>query len=169
MGNQPGVNAFVGEMSQKEWINVQENPAAESKITIMVTFTIVSEYSLTSPTLGGGEKIPGGPLYDLERVKGIIKGGTGVQLWTRDCVKNVQDLGWENTDVISLVLRLSAGNYIDSEWCENGRGAIAACDAYSIQVLERIEAVNKDLLIEYFVKFAINKLGNMVMTVSCHT
>jgi len=135
----------------------------------MVIFTIVSEYSLTSPTLGGGEKIPGGPLYDLERVKGILKDGTGVQLWTRDCVKNVQDLGWDHADVIALVQKLGAGNYIDSEWCENGRGAFAACDAYAIQVWERIEAVNKDMLIEYFVKFAINRLGNMVLTVSCHT
>ncbi|MBK8073022.1 MAG: hypothetical protein IPK34_13915 [Ramlibacter sp.] len=135
----------------------------------MVTFTIVSEYSLTSPTHGGGEKIPGGPLYDLERVKGIIKDGTGMQLWTRDCVKDVQDLGWDNTNVIALVLRLGTSNYIDSEWCENGRGAIAGCDAYSIRVWEAVETVNRDMLIEYFVKFAINKLGNMVMTVSCHT
>lgn len=135
----------------------------------MVTSVNVSEYSLSSPIQGGGEKISGGPLYDLERVKGILKEGTGLQLWTRDCVKNVQDLGWDSADVIALVQRLGAGDYIDSEWCENGRGAFAACDAYSIQVWERIEVVEKDMQISYFVKFAINKLGNMVLTVSCHT
>lgn len=135
----------------------------------MVNFYIVSEYSLTSPTTGGGDKISGGPLYDLVRVKAVIKGGKGLQLWTRDCVKNVADLGWDAADVISLILQLHAGDYIDSEWCENGRGAFAACDAYSIRVKERIDAVNKDMLIEYFVKFAINKLGTMVMTISCHT
>ena len=48
-------------------------------ITIMVTFTIVSEYSLTSPSNGGGEKISGGPLYDLDRVKTIIQDGKGLQ------------------------------------------------------------------------------------------
>lgn len=134
----------------------------------MVTFYIVSEYSLTSPTTGGGDKL-GGPLYDLVRVKAIIQDGKGLQLWTRDCVKNVADLGWETADVIDLILQLRTVDYIDSEWCENGRGAFAACDAYSIRVKERIEAVNKDMLIEYFVKFAINKLGTMVMTISCHT
>lgn len=135
----------------------------------MVNFLIVSEYSLTSPTQGGGEKIPGGPLYELDRVKAIIQGGTGLTLWTRDCVSNVRELGWENADVINLVLQLHKRNYIDSEWCENGRGAFAACDAYSIRVKAWIPAANKDMLIEYFVKFAINKLGTMVMTISCHT
>jgi hypothetical protein len=134
----------------------------------VVTFTIVSEYSHTSPAKGGGEKIAGGPLYGLARVKAIVHEGTGLQLWTRDCVKDVQALGWDNADVIELLLQLTEDDYIDSEWCKNGRGAYAACDAYSIRVKERIEALNADRLIEYFVKFAINRLGAMVLTVSCH-
>lgn len=135
----------------------------------MVTFHVVSEYSSISPTKGGGEKILGGPLYELERVKGIIKDGTGLQLWTRDSVLNVAELGWVTTDVINLIQQLRQGDYIDSKWCENGKGAYAACDAYSIQVKEWIETAKKHMLIEYFVKFAINKLGTMVMTISCHT
>lgn len=134
----------------------------------MVTIVIVSEYILTSPT-GGGEKISNGPLYDLQRVHSIVEGGRGLTLWTRDCVSNVQALGWDNADVIQLVLQLRSNNYIDSEWCENGRGAYAACDAYSIKVMEWIDAARKHMLVEYFVKFAINKLGTMVLTVSCHT
>lgn len=135
----------------------------------MVTFTIVSEYSLTTPSNGGGEKILSGPLYDLDRVKTIIQDGKGLQLWTRDCVTSVRELGWDTSHVIDLVLQLRQVHYIDSEWCENGRGAYAACDAYSINFKEWIEAANKHMLIEYFVKFAINKLGTMVMTISCHT
>ncbi|UUZ71416.1 hypothetical protein LP415_20635 [Polaromonas sp. P1(28)-8] len=99
----------------------------------------------------------------------MIKDGKGLQLWTRDCVKNVAELGWDHADVIDLIQRLRKDDYIDSEWCENGRGAYAACDAYAIKVWERIEAANKDMRIEYFVKFAINKLGTMVLTISCHT
>lgn len=111
----------------------------------------------------------GGPIYGLSRVKSIIHDGRGLTLWTKNCVSNVRELGWENSDVIDLVLQLRDGDYIDSEWCENGRGAFAACDSYSIRVSERIEAVNREMLIEYFVKFAVNKLGTMVLTISCHT
>lgn len=135
----------------------------------MVTFVIVSEYSLTAPTQGGGEKISGGPLYDLSRVRSIIRDGTGLTLWTKDCVSNVRELGWENSDVIDLISQLGQGDYIDSEWCENGRGAFAACDAYSISVKEWVATAGRQMLIEYFVKFAINKLGTMVLTISCHT
>lgn len=135
----------------------------------MVTFFIISEYSSTSPTLGGGEKIVGGPLYELDRVKGITKGGTGLQLWTKDCVGNVRGLGWDSSDVIDLIQLLRHDDYLDSEWCENGKGAWAACDAYSISLKEWVATANKDMRIEYFLKFAINRLGTMVLTISCHT
>lgn len=138
------------------------------KITIMVTFYVISEYSSTLPTKGGGEKIAGGPLYDLNRVKSITKDGTGLLLWTKDCAKDVQELGWAHSDVIDLIRRLGDKDYIDSEWCENGKGAWAACDAYSVNVLEWVPTADKEMRINYFVKFAINKLGTMVLTVSCH-
>jgi hypothetical protein len=64
---------------------------------------------------------------------------------------------------------LRGKHYIDSEWCDNGKGALAACDAYSIKIEEWNAVTQKNRLIEYYVKFAINKLGNMVMTISCHT
>jgi len=134
----------------------------------MVTFHVISEYSSTLPTKGGGEKIAGGPLYDLVRVKSITKDGNGLSLWTKDCVKDVQELGWENIDVINLVRRLSFSDYIDSEWCENGKGAWAACDAYRVNVREWVPTADREMNISYFVKFAINKLGTMVLTVSCH-
>jgi hypothetical protein len=134
----------------------------------MVNFYIVSEYSGNVPSEGGSLKIADGPLYALDRVKTILKDGTGLQLWTRDAVKNVAELGLEKADVIDLILQLQNGDYIDSEWCENGKGAFAACDAYVIKVKEWVETANKDMLIGYFVKFAINKLGNMVLTISCH-
>jgi hypothetical protein len=135
----------------------------------MVNFYIVSEYSSPPPTSGSGEKIVGGPIYSLERVREILKDGTGLQLWTRDCASNVRALGWIHDDVISLVRKLESGNYIDSEWCENGKGAYAACDAYTVRSREWVVAADKEMMIEYFMKFAINKLGTMVLTVSCHT
>ncbi len=135
----------------------------------MVTFYVISEYSSTLPTTGGGEKVVGGPLYHLERVKSIARDGTGLSLWTKDCVKDVRELGWDHSDVIDLIQRLGDTDYIDSEWCENGKGAWAACDAYRIEVKEWVPTAGRDMKMSYFVKFAINKLGTMVLTVSCHT
>ncbi len=137
-------------------------------ITIMVNFYNVSEYSESSPLVGGGEKILGGPLYDLARVKLIAKDGSGLFLWTRDCQHDVRELGWDTDDVSVLIARLTQAHYIDSEWCANGRGAWAACDAYSVGGLEWVPTARKDLRVSYFVKFAISKLGNLVLTVSCH-
>lgn len=140
-----------------------------SKITIVVNFYIVSEYSSPPPTMGSGEKIIGGPIYSLERVREILKDGAGLQLWTRDCASNVRALGWIHDDVIGLVRKLEGSNYIDSEWCENGKGAYAACDAYTVRSREWVDTADKEMMIEYFMKFAINKSGTMVLTVSCHT
>lgn len=135
----------------------------------MVSFRIVSEYTLDSPLLSGGQKIAGGPVYSLTRVQGLCADGTGVSLWTRDCYQNVQSLQWTADDVADLIQQLKDADYIDSEWCDNGKGAIAGCDAYALRRMEWISAANKQMQIEYFVKFAINKLGTLVLTVSCHT
>lgn len=135
----------------------------------MVSFRIVSEYTSDPPLLGGGQKIAGGPVYLLARVQGLCADGTGVELWTRGCYQNVQDLQWTADDVADLIQQLKVADYIDSEWCDNGKGAIAGCDAYALRRMEWIPAANKQMQIEYFLKFAINKLGTLVLTVSCHT
>jgi hypothetical protein len=135
----------------------------------MVNFYNISEYSNSPLPKGGGEKILGGPLYDLERVKLIAQDGAGLVLWTRDCVRDVRELGWDADDVTVLITRLHVAHYIDSGWCANGKGAWAAGDAYSVGGLEWVPTARKDMRIEYFVKFAVNKLGSLVLTVSCHT
>jgi len=81
----------------------------------------------------------------------------------------VQNLQWTADDVADLIQQLKDADYIDSEWCDNGKGAIAGCDAYALRRMEWIPAANKQMQIEYFLKFAINKLGTLVLTVSCHT
>jgi hypothetical protein len=134
----------------------------------MVTMVVVSEYIGPSACQGVNEKIAGGPLYDLERVRGLAQGGAGILLWTRRCVTKVAALAWDESDVARLLDELNPRHYIDSEWCDNGK-AWAAADAYSIKRLEWIPHVNKSMLIEYFIKFAIGSRGNVVLTVSCHT
>ena len=135
----------------------------------MVSFKVVSEYTHLSDAIEGGGKIPGGPLYALARVKAIAKDGSEIFLWTRKCFRDVRELGWDADDVATLIRRLCDTDYKDSQWCENGRGAWAACDAYSVRVSEWVPTARKEMHIDYFVKFAIGKTGAVVLTVSCHT
>jgi hypothetical protein len=135
----------------------------------MVNKFIVSEYSSGLPSESGRIKIAGGPLYDLARVQAIVEDENRLYALTEKCRKDVfklfdDDLG----EVAGLIQCLKASDYIDSEWCENGRNAMAACDAYSIRRVEVITATGKAMPVGYFLKFAIGKAGNLVLLVSCH-
>ena len=110
----------------------------------MVRMVVVSEYSLNPPEDGQGRvKIAGGPLYELARVQKLAA-------------------------VAGLLGHLRPADYRDSEWCTNGRNALAACDAYALRRVEWVAAAGKEMGVEYFVKFAVGKTGQLVLLVSCH-
>ena len=135
----------------------------------MVNKFIVSEYSSRPPSESGRVKIAGGPLYDLARVQAIVEDETRLFTWTEKCRKDVFKLFDDDlAEVAGLIQCLKASDYIDSEWCENGKNAMAACDAYSIRRMEVIAATGKAMAVGYFLKFAIGKAGNLVLLVSCH-
>ena len=134
----------------------------------MVNSNIVSEYS-GGPDPGDRVKIGGGPLYALQRVQALVADAGHVFLWTRKCRHDVQNLGWDVDDVAQLLDSLTAKHYIDSEWCNNGQGAWAACDAYEVLRREWVAAAHREFDIRYFLKFAMGKAGALVLTVSCHT
>ncbi len=135
----------------------------------MVNKFIVSEYSSRLPIESGRVKIAGGPLYDLARVQNIVKDEKRLLTWTEKCRKDVFELFDDDlAEVAGLIQCLKRSDYIDSEWCENGRNAIAACDAYSIRRMELIPATGKAMPVGYFLKFAIGKTGALVLMVSCH-
>lgn len=137
----------------------------------MVKMFVLSGYSLHPPTeLGAGRiKIDGGPLYDLARVRALVHDGTHLQAWTEKCRKDVHkwfDDDWQR--VVDFIGGLTQEDHIDSEWCENGKGAVAACDAYSYKVTEVAPATGKSVRMEYFLKFAVSRTGTLVLMVSCH-
>jgi len=141
------------------------------KITIMVKMFILSEYSSNPPeALGTGRiKIASGPLYELARVQKLVQEEEKLKAWTEKCRRDVRK--WFDDDlakVASLIGALKTTDYIDSEWCENGNGAVAACDAYSIHCVETAPATGQALQMEYFLKFAVSKTGALVLMVSCH-
>ena len=136
----------------------------------MVTFYILSEYSQDPPTESGRAKIAGGPRYDLERVWALAQGDGNVNALTRKCRRDVDKFfDGDYAEVAALIQAIKARDYVDSEWCENGSGGIAACDAYTVRRTEVIAATGQRETLEYFLKFAIGKAGNLVLVVSCHT
>lgn len=136
----------------------------------MVKTIVVSAYSLNPPeVLLGHDKIAGGPLYDLAKLQTLANADGALRLWTDKCRKDVRK--WFDDDferVVALIGALRVADYIDSEWCENGKGAIAACDAYRLGVVETVAGINKPIRTEYFLKFAESKTGALVLLVSCH-
>lgn len=136
----------------------------------MVKIVVISEYSCNPPQNAAGRvKIAEGPLYELTRVQRLTAQDGALQAWTDKCRKDVRK--WFDDDfehIVQLIGSLKTTDYIDSEWCENGKGAIAACDAYCIHVVEMAPATGKPLRMEYFLKFAVSKTGALVLMVSCH-
>ncbi|VWB96583.1 hypothetical protein BPS26883_04671 [Burkholderia pseudomultivorans] len=122
------------------------------------------------PEPGEDRKISGGPLYSLDDLEPLLAAGK-VALWTKDCAKDAANLGFDLDDVAALIREaIVHGRYIDSEWCQGKpTGPWAACDAYSLRRTEWNEFARRDLTCDYFVKFAIGKTGNVVITISCHT
>jgi hypothetical protein len=133
----------------------------------MVSFKVISEYS-GDPVPGNRVKIGTGPLYDLARVKALATQADRVKLLTEKCRQDVHNLGWDEDDVAQLLSILTAGDYKDSEWCDNGKGAWAACDTYTIRLRDWVETAHKELTMNYFLKFAIGKTGTLVLMLSCH-
>jgi hypothetical protein len=136
----------------------------------MVITIILSEYSSAPPTAVGRVKIASpGPLYDLTRVQALAADENQLVLWTAKCRKDVLNLfDSDLAQLGGLIQALTPADYIDSEWCENGRGALAACDAYRVRRQEWAPATGKPMTVSYFLKFAIGKTGRLVLVVSCH-
>ena len=138
----------------------------------MVKIIIVSEYSTNPPAeLGGGRvKITAGPLYGLARVQALIEDENNLMIVTDKGRKDFRK--WFDDDlqqIADLIGLLMESDYIDSEWCETGKGAaIAACDAYRLRVNESDPVTGRRDQMQYFLKFAVSKTGAVVLMLSCH-
>lgn len=136
-------------------------------ITIMVAFKNISAYDATTLDAHGRAKISGGPLYSLDEIK--VKGNK-IHLATPKCIKDARNLGFDDDGVSKLLSQLSPRDYKYSEWCCCGTSGIhyAACDAYVLKRHEYNETTFSTNEIEYFLKFALKKNGDLVIVVSCH-
>jgi len=138
-----------------------------NKTTIMVSLNNISAYDAQPPQKKGRNKISGGPLYSLEKVK---EKSEKVKFITQKCIKDVQNLGFGEEEVSQLLNQLREADYIDSEWCQCGKAGTcyAACDAYRASQYEYNAEKFKSEKHEYYLKFALKKSGDLVLIVSCH-
>lgn len=113
-----------------------------------------------------------GPLYSVENVLKILDlGEEQTHLWTRKCIRDVENLALDIPEVQTLVREaITQGQYLKSEWCvQRPTGPWAACDGYRLLRNEWVQHAHKEMRFEYYVKFAIGKTGKILLLVSCHT
>ena len=134
--------------------------------------TIISRWVGERPAAGADREIRGGPLYPAEDVRAVLSGAglNKVSTWTRKCLVDAQKLSFGTRDIGELVeFALRHGRYLGSEWCEQKSGGPwAACDAYSLIRREKLPHTGRELDVEYYIKFAISRTGNVILVASCH-
>lgn len=126
------------------------------------------------PAKNAGDKareVSGGPQYSVNEVLALLGSDTiKVLVWTKDCGKDIAKLDLDMPEVASLVAdAVLNGKFHCSEWCaQKPDGPWAICDAYILRRSEWSRAAKKNMACEYYVKFAINKSGSILLLVSCH-
>lgn len=138
----------------------------------MVNNVNISKYDGVPPNEGESRDIAGGPIYELEEILKLAREHK-LNLWTKKAVRDTQTLGWDIPDVADLLEMLPGARFKGSEWCENGkilngRKFWAACDAFSIQVIERMDESQTTHRMEYYVKIGIIGSETFVLITSCH-
>jgi hypothetical protein len=121
-----------------------------------------------------GRQINAEQLYAAADVLDAIKAGGGADaifLYTKKCQRDVANMVWDNDDVLQLLQdALAAGKRVSPEWCvQNPTGPAAACDVYILRRRERHPNKPIEILMEYYVKFAIGHTGKVILVFSCHT
>ena len=121
---------------------------------------------------GADRKIAGGPLYPTGEVLALLEREQeqGIRLWTRKCTSDAQKYELDLQDLsVLLEEAVCHGRFKGSEWCEQRpSGPWAACDAYQLFRDEWIENARKSMRVEYYLKFAMARTGQLLLLVSCH-
>ena len=141
-------------------------------ITVINNPINISLYRGTSPPDtedGDGRKISDGPLYAPATINSIASNNK-FQFWSNGAITDQRK--WMLTVEYAAYLVQEAmkhGKFRNSEWClAKPGGPWAACDVYLVTVKEWIKASNKEMAITYYLKFAISKTGQMLLSASNH-
>ena len=138
----------------------------------MVNTKIVSRFTEGLPEGSRADrKLSGGPLHPAHEILELLANDSShVIPWTEKCIKDVQKWELDGDDLRELAeLAIRNGRFKGAEWCkQKPQGPWAACDAYSVIRREWIAAAHREMDMEYYIKFAISKTGNILLLASCH-
>lgn len=138
----------------------------------MVNNINVSSYNGSPPlTENDNREISGGPIYERDNVLTLLENGPdSLRSWTQKSIRDLAKYELSLEDVLGLIqFALQRGTFLGSEWCvQKPSGPWAACDAYRFFRSEWIQHAQKNMDIEYYVKFAISKTGVLILIASCH-
>ncbi len=139
----------------------------------MVNTAVVSEFAGDPPLEEGAcRKIAGGPLYPAAKALALLagSGAQAIQVWTKKCADDMQKWSLDTDDLCELMATaVRSGRFRGAEWCvQRPNGPWAACDAYSVVRREWIAHARREIDVEYYIKYAIAKTGQLLLVFSCH-
>ncbi|GJL81858.1 MAG: hypothetical protein DHS20C01_14920 [marine bacterium B5-7] len=127
---------------------------------------MVSYSSSGNGTSKSNDRQLDGPLYSLERLIAVANNKKAYIVNDR-AIQDIENLGWDNSDVCRLVCHLEDKHYHGSERCQTSNQMSVDCDAYVIERIETTEFGNS-ICARYYLKLALTKSGNLLLIVSCH-
>lgn len=116
-------------------------------------------------------KIADGPCLDLAAVQQLTRklGHKAVSVVTEDGLGEMVDYRMDNSDLADLILALKKSNYVGSEWCKySPMSPWFEADSYRIRQAEKLPSEKDKTMCSYYLKFALNKLGSVVLFFSVH-
>ncbi len=114
-------------------------------------------------------KISGGPIYNEHEVL-LLAQEQKIQLWTRGSIADAQKWSLDMDEIAEMIIHtMQNGVYKCSEWCiQKTNGPWAACDVYTFFWSSSDKSVLRQKPIGFYLKFAISKAGQSLLTVSIH-
>lgn len=117
-------------------------------------------------------------LFDLAAIQACIRSGemdeSAVSVVTADCDSDLEDLGWDYTDLLGFVLVLrpytvgGEHDFKNAQWCKGSAGEWYPCDAYATNFdpVKKCRAARGPMV---YVKFSIPDDGScLLIAVSAH-
>jgi hypothetical protein len=116
-------------------------------------------------------RIHDGPCHDLTVVKALIRGRghKAVSVITENGTAEMLDYCMDETDIAELILKMTERNYHGSEWCKSApKSPWFEADSYRVKRTEKIPGRRDIQSCNYYLKFSINKLNQILLFFSVH-